>query len=680
VRQGRFIKEFPSLLVWAVLVCLIPALYFLLAFHPIWDVDIFWHIAAGEWIIDNLSLPSTDIFSAVDSSRPWTTFQWLYEALACLVDRAAGLAGVRAVHAAAIALSLALLARHMLKDAGALFALAAVSIVAVLFADRLRVRPDAFNLLFLVLLLPHLFSRELTRRSIAVVVLLSALWANVHAGGALLAPILLAARLFGRILDLMLGRLREGGGPSPRKVWQEVSRDALALGGSVAALCLMPGFLVGTYTAFSMLGPSERFIPEWMTTWEFLLEHAATVHEVVAALLPLTGMLVMLAVAARSLAGPGFRHTCRDLACAIPLVFLSLLHVRFLWLGAVPWLFLFLQVSKAVPSLPSGPVSLRGRRWTGAAVLCCAIAMFVLDVHYHVYRNDRGPGAVIAKLSNDLEDGEYPEGAADFLRRARVSGRILNHAAWGGYLLYRLWPECKVFTDGRGNFGPLETELLAMLERPSARRNAVEHAYREVRFEVLVHPNPFPLFDADPADWVLVYRDRVGRAYLRNSAENFENLSRVAESYRGLGLDVEWPELPGGAVDFQRKIERFRGERMLARDEEARRLSRLKALPDTDRRATMLAAFYFDLGLYERTRLELEKRVLEVPEFDPNAAFLYALALLADGSPRESLAVCDRISRQMAASSRTGAVLLRGRARALFDYVYAHLRSRTAGQ
>jgi hypothetical protein len=43
----------------------------------------------------------------------------------------------------------------------------------------------------------------------------------------------------------------------------------------------------------------------------------------------------------------------------------------------------------------------------------------------------------------------YPAGAADFLLAHHIRGPIFNTYEYGGYLIWRLWPEQRVFIDGR---------------------------------------------------------------------------------------------------------------------------------------------------------------------------------------------------------------------------------------
>jgi hypothetical protein len=54
-----------------------------------------------------------------------------------------------------------------------------------------------------------------------------------------------------------------------------------------------------------------------------------------------------------------------------------------------------------------------------------------------------GQAASIAK--------EYPVAAVDFIREQRLPGPILNHYNWGGYFIWALYPEYRVYIDGRAD-------------------------------------------------------------------------------------------------------------------------------------------------------------------------------------------------------------------------------------
>jgi hypothetical protein len=58
-----------------------------------------------------------------------------------------------------------------------------------------------------------------------------------------------------------------------------------------------------------------------------------------------------------------------------------------------------------------------------------------------------------AGLGNRFDPDRFPEKAIDALEESGLpEGNVLNEFEWGGYLLYRLWPEKQVFIDGQTDF------------------------------------------------------------------------------------------------------------------------------------------------------------------------------------------------------------------------------------
>lgn len=51
---------------------------------PVRDLDNWWHLKVGEWIVRNHSFPHTGIFSGTAANRPWAAYSWGYEVLLSL--------------------------------------------------------------------------------------------------------------------------------------------------------------------------------------------------------------------------------------------------------------------------------------------------------------------------------------------------------------------------------------------------------------------------------------------------------------------------------------------------------------------------------------------------------------------------------------------------------------------
>ncbi len=117
------------------------------------------------------------------------------------------------------------------------------------------------------------------------------------------------------------------------------------------------------------------------------------------------------------------------------------------------------------------PRSARPILWQAAALAAC-----VLAAAWCVRPPASGPlrprqGRLVPGLG--LEPGRFPEKAVDVLERRRGVGHLYNDVAFGGYLLWRLYPPRKVFIDARNEVRP---DLLHEL----ARARADERAWQEL--------------------------------------------------------------------------------------------------------------------------------------------------------------------------------------------------------
>jgi hypothetical protein len=59
------------------------------------------------------------------------------------------------------------------------------------------------------------------------------------------------------------------------------------------------------------------------------------------------------------------------------------------------------------------------------------------------------PGAQVHKTANTGGTPAYPVEGADFVRQRYPEARMFNSYVWGGYLINALYPQQRVFIDGR---------------------------------------------------------------------------------------------------------------------------------------------------------------------------------------------------------------------------------------
>lgn len=614
----------PALAVEAAFLVVVFGLLTLYSCRPNWDIDIYWHIKAGEWIASHGTIPDRDVFSAVDQDRPWTPFQWLYEVLVYEVEARAGFPFVRALHAALFLAAFAGWYRTFRREVpGRVVAAFLLVLAVVLSEDRLRVRPEAFNFFFLALLLPDLLAPRLGRAAFVRMGGVAAVWANLHAGGALLLPLCSLALLAGRGLAWYAGR-KAGEGEAGRAGSGRVRADLARLAVTTLPMLPMPGFLRGVHTAFSMYQESAVLIPEWHPPAAYFLPELSgrfTAHHAVCGAFPYLFLFLMGGLLIRDFLRLGWREavTRRNAGwwgLAWLLALLAVQSARFVYLDAVAAFLLVMihreRVKRALASMG----------WR-LGVVAAGGVLAGISFEYSVLTQRGGLDRAVRLLKYDHEPGEFPEAASDAIAGMGLRGRIFHFTRWGGYLIYRHYPACTVFTDGRGNFTPEERDDLVRSHRPFERDDALEEAWAKYRFDIVVFPPPvFPLLTWDRGRWMLAYRDEVAEVFLRRGPGSQENEARVLRYWARMGVDAR-----GGVEAFQTEYERVLGSEFMSREKVRHRaLSALERTrnPDREVRASGLydlAMIWFSAARYRQAEAALQ-RVLDMG-FHHSTASLY---------------------------------------------------------
>jgi hypothetical protein len=505
-----------ALLGW-VAVAAVFLLALLLAWREVSEVDLGFHLRAGQWILEHRQWPQDDPFTYTVNDHAYIDLHWLYQvALFGLYQLGGSLALVLA-HAAGILGAFALAGLIAWRRFRSPPALAGLLFLGVLAAElRFMIRPEVASWVLLGLTVLLLERHAAGRRSpLWVLPFLIVLWVNVQ-GLFILGWLAIGCYFVG--------------------LWIEQRRPdrRLALWGGasvVAAFCnpyLHRGVLF-PLTLFTRLSKENVFgqtISEFTSPWRLGLSSTQPFYPrltlwayYLLAVVVIVGVLLtwrkhrpytyLLALAFWVLSIQAIRN--------VPLFVLVALPVLATCLSAIP--------PRAVP----GKSRRRAARasswrllwervaalpwpWVGTVVLLSAVAAIGLRVVTNAYyiadrRSER--------FGSGLSGAALPIEAVSFLKEKGVQGRILNHLNYGGYLMWQ-WPE-PVFIDGRLEVmgeafyeeyltASTEQALLTLLDRYQA---------DVVIFPYLVAPSWVQQMRAAP-HWRLVYADGQAAVYLRN--------------------------------------------------------------------------------------------------------------------------------------------------------------------
>jgi hypothetical protein len=125
-----------------------------------------------------------------------------------------------------------------------------------------------------------------------------------------------------------------------------------------------------------------------------------------------------------------------------------------------------------------------------------------------------GIGRAVAKQPV-IEAQEFPAAAVDFIRDQKPQQPIYNEYIWGGYLIWRLYPDYRVYIDGRADvYGDgLINEFLQVKDGRTAWREPLDnHGIRTV----LVKPDAAlaSLLRQDGA-WQKIFEDKQSVIFVR---------------------------------------------------------------------------------------------------------------------------------------------------------------------
>lgn len=171
-----------QLSVLAALLVLVGAPSFQLKFSVL-DLDVWWHLKVGDWIVQHAAFPHTGILSRSAAARPWAAYSWGYEVLLSRLYQWFGLIGI-ALYGTMLTLMVAFSIYWMLRRLSGSFWMACVLAVLCCYAFLFLMmpRPVFFSIALLGATLTLLLEAQRTRdiRKLYWLPLIFLLWANLH--------------------------------------------------------------------------------------------------------------------------------------------------------------------------------------------------------------------------------------------------------------------------------------------------------------------------------------------------------------------------------------------------------------------------------------------------------------------------------------------------------------------
>jgi hypothetical protein len=387
------------------------------------DPDVYWHLAAGRWILDNRMLPSSDPFSHSMPGAAWTVQAWLSEVIFALLHRAGGWPALVALVGACYAATLAIMTRFLMNRMEPIHAIGLMFVCGLMLASHLSVRPHVLTWpLFALWACAQLSSSESRRSPPWWSLGVMWLWANLHGGFTLGLAVAVALAA-----DAVVNQV-------PQQRWRSARLWLLFIVLAVVVSMLTPlGWYGIWYTVDAMkLDFAHSVIQEW---------HSPNFHK------PQPVELWLLLVLGAAMVG------LVKLPPVRALLVLGLLHLALVSGRSVSMLGLLSPLIMAAPlarhwaaargQAPDNSAELLDRwfralaapasRQTSAISLAVAFALSI---------------TVVSTRNPSPADTITPNAAFAAAKAAGVVGRVFNDYNFGGFLIFQ---GEKVMIDGRAD-------------------------------------------------------------------------------------------------------------------------------------------------------------------------------------------------------------------------------------
>jgi hypothetical protein len=459
------------------------------------DTDMYWHLRTGQYILQTRAIPATDPFSSTLFGQPWIDVYWVAQVILYLTYTIGGTAALAFLVAALVMLAFVFIWKQM---TGGVFLRAFVLILAATTASVVwtpRPQMATFVLTAALSTILYLYKWKRIDRLWLLPPLFS-VWVNMH-GGYIAGFMVLGAYLLGELINNLLAHadLVSATDRVEALGWARWRKLLIVTLVSGAALLINPFTINALLLPFKTvnLGTLQNFIEEWASpdfhqlyqqpmVWMLLLTLCAIGWsgrrlEVTHALLLI--IFAYISFIARRNIGL-FALICAPILAS---------HLQGLWAKS-PWA--DRHLSRGFPAL------------NGVLLLAVSFAA-ALKIIYPVYPT----------VQTKIEQDHLPVAAADWILQNKPSNNMFNSYNWGGYFLWRLWPEYPVFVDGRTDvYGD---EFLNEYRSITFGGPGVEAGLDkyQVNFVVIETDSPLASYLSSAAQWQVAYQDRQAIIFVR---------------------------------------------------------------------------------------------------------------------------------------------------------------------
>jgi hypothetical protein len=475
--MNRMVQKF--LQTRAALIFILALGLFTMAARTVTDPDVWWHLRTGQLILQTHHIFRADPYSFTRAGHAWINHEWLSQVLMFSLYRWLGYAGLIVLFAAIVATAFFIV--FLRCEARPYFAALITAWGAAASASTWGVRPQMLSLLLASIFLLLLERSSQRPRLLWWLPPLTLLWVNLHAGYALGVG-LIGLFLAGEVLNVAFGA------ENWNSVAARIRQLSLVLVVCIAVVPFNPNGVHMYAYPWQTLSSSamQQYIQEWASP---------NFHQ--ALYLPL--LLMILALIAALAYSPRRLRPLDLLLLAVTLyaALRSVRHIPIFALVAAP--ILTRLIHTILQQLPE-----KKKEDTHSPAKLSLNAVLILGIALFAFWRV----TFIVRSQHAAEARDFPTAAVSFLAANHPPAPLLNHYNWGGYLIWKLYPQYRVFVDGRADL--YGDDFLNRLADIYYIRHNWEEEFAATRVCSVMLPPDAPLVSAlrELPEWKVIYSDK----------------------------------------------------------------------------------------------------------------------------------------------------------------------------
>ncbi len=517
------------------------------------DTDLWWHLKTGEYVLEHGEVPDVDPFAFTtpvpmdETKKIGLRAHWLGQVILYTSYKIGGLAGVAALRSTLVILPMLIIFVWLIrKRFDPLSALVVISFPALLLAAKLSytfLRPQgiSFTLCLLqVLLLERLREKYEQGGKVTfdhafwLLPLVTAFWANIH-GGYIVGNVMIMVYMTAEIIRFGYAKVK--GGKTVHPVFFGICLVAIVASflnpnGYHLFTNYVGGHLRIVFKSLAAVGKGGGGGGAWVATTVMEYKPLTYFYNKLGAKWVMMYWLFLVLLYLGLIFKYWFRRTfdLTEFFVVGFFVFFSNYYARGV-MFALAVLPLFL--GKGMIDLKEQGRKVRMIfRVLAAASLILTVILFTI-----VYKQT--PKALKPGIASRWIHPGFPDRMIGFIKEEKIGGPLFNFFDWGGFLIWGLYPEHKVFIDGRSLDNRANYTADLILKTRAGWREALD------AFQINFITIPVVFLESGDVvglakalvtddEWALVYLYQNKALFVRNVPENERIIARYGRDKKDI--------------------------------------------------------------------------------------------------------------------------------------------------